>query len=192
MDQALYEYITESSGGASPHIAAKIAEFVFKKQYVVHKVGRNNEWFEKNADGTLNRIDDVIIRRRLSSDVADVISQAREKIKKDGLSELNKVEVFASINKSLESLNISLKELNEKSNNLKLVNRIDEAKSIHSQIIDTESAIEFLTNKQHLMRSDIIDKKFSGLVQLENKLYNYNFKNQVIKELEDIYYQPYN
>ena len=85
-----------------------------------------------------------------------------------------------------------LNELNDKNNNLKLMNSIDEAKYIHSQIIDTESAIKFLTNKQQLKRSDIIDKKFSGLVQLETKLYNYNFKNQVIKELEDIYYQPYN
>ena len=41
-------------------------------------------------------------------------------------------------------------------------------------------------------RSEIRDNKLSELTELENKLYNYNFKNKVIKELEDIYYQPYN
>ena len=190
MDQALYEYITESSGGASPHIAAKIAEFVFKKQYVVHKVGRNNEWFEKNADGTLNRIDDVIIRRRLSSDVAVVVSQARERFKNDP--EYNKMDAFASNNKSLNALDLTLKQLSEKRSNLIGMNKIDEVKIVNNKIAETESAIEFLRHKQNLQRADVKDTVFSGLVQLENKLYNYNFKNQVIKELEDIYYQPYN
>jgi hypothetical protein len=190
MDQTLYEYITESSIGASPYIAAKIAEFIFKKQYVVHKVGRNNEWFEKNADGTLNRIDDVIIRRRLSSDVAIIVSQARERFKNDP--EYNKIGAFISNNKSLDALNLTLKQLAEKRSILTATNRIDEAKVINNQIIDTESAIEFLTHKQNLQRTDMKDIVFSGLTQLENKLYNYSFKNQVIKELEDIYYQPYN
>ena len=191
MDQELYEYIIGGAfGDASPHIAAKIAEHVFKKQYVVHKNGKNNVWFEKDIDGTLKRIDDVIIRRRLSSDVADAIALARMRFKNDP--QYNKMGAFISNNKSLDSLNLTLKELSEKRNIIISMNKVNEAKLIDAQIVDTESAIEFLRNKQNLERADVKDKVFSGFTQLENKLYNYNFKNQVIKELEDIYYQPYN
>jgi hypothetical protein len=192
MDPTLYKYINEYQGGVSPHIAAKITELIFKNQYVVHKLGKNSIWFEKNADGTLNRIDDVIIRRRLSSDVTNIISQARDNFKKGGFSELNKVETSTSVNRAIESLNISLQELLEKHNSLRLANKIDDCRIIGTQIKDIELNIALIRQKEDIHRSEIRDKTLSGLTELENKLYNYNFKNIVIKELEDIYYQPYN
>ncbi len=192
MDQILYKYINEYQGVVSPHIAAKITELIFKNQYVVHKLGKNSIWFEKNADGTLNRIDDVIIRRRLSSDVTNIISQARDNFKKGGFSKLNKVETSTSVNRVIESLNISLQELFEKRNSLRFANKIDDLRTIDTQIKDIERNIELIRQKEDMHRSEIGDKTLSGLTELENKLYNYNFKNKVIKELEDIYYQPYN
>jgi hypothetical protein len=192
MDQSLYEFILQNVAPSSFSVA-KLAEHVFNKKYIVHIIGRSPYWFEREENGTLKRIDNVVIRNRLSNDFPDIIRKVREEFRKDlhNNSEYAKMEAIANNSQSIEALKLTLVSLAEKRRALREINRIDESREIDQQIKDTEAGIEYLTTKQNLQRSDIKDRKYAELVNIEDKLYNRNFKNDVIKDLEDILYEPH-
>lgn len=191
MDQSLYKFILDNVGPSSFSVA-KLAECVFNNKYVVHIIGRTATWFEREDDGTFKRIDSVVIRNRLSNEFPDIIRQARDQFKHKIMPEYAKMEAIEEDSKSINALKLTLTQLVEKRHNLREINKIDDARVIEQQIKDTESGIEYLTNKQNLQRSDINDRKYSDLVNIEDKLYNLKFKNNVIKDLEDILYEPHN
>ena len=48
-----------------------------------------------------------------------------------------------------------------------------------------------MTVYQDRERYDIKDKKYAELLNAEKKLYNRTFKNHVMKDLEEILYEPH-
>jgi len=183
IQEEIYDYII-SNAGASELIAARIFHHTYENKYRIHVIGHRKVWFEVNTDNTLSEIEDIVLRNKLSTDIADLVMMARKKFKND--EKYNKID-FISINKSLESLNLILTESINKRKELRELNKIDEGREIDSKIKDTESAIHFIKRKLELQRADNMDKIFSGLIQLESSLYNSTFKNKVIKELEGLF-----
>jgi hypothetical protein len=189
MDENTYELIINSA--KHPMGIAKIAEVIFNGKYKVHIIQRRVTWFEKEDDGTFKIIDDVIIRRKLSSDdFINLIVMARDKFK-NNTKDIN-LEEMMSNHKSLDVLNKNLLELVEKRKELREQNKIDEARSVEAQIKNAEDTIKYTKDKIDLYRLEIKDTIFSRLTQMENNLYNIDFKNKVVKELADILYQPNN
>ena len=188
LEKDLVSFVLHSMAPTHNHVA-RLMRRMFQDTYRAAVNTRSTEWFEFATDLHLwKKINQGIsLRNKISNEVADVITLARERFKHDP--EYNKIEAFASNNKSLDALNLTLKQLAEKRVSLKDMNKIDEAKLIDAQIVDTESAIEFLTNKQNLQRADVKDKKFSELTELENRLYNCGFKESVMKECIGLFYE---
>ena len=165
---------------------AKLVYQAFKSEYRLHIVGKTSKWFSVNTDGSLSIIDDIIIRKRLSTDIADLVIKARDRFKRDP--EYKKMEALATNNKSIEALNMTLKTLIEKRISLREVNKIDEGREVDAQIRDTEAALELISMKQELQRADVKDKKIAELIDLEMKLYNSSFKDGIMKALAEMFY----
>ena len=188
MDQTLYDFVLNEIGPNSASVA-KLAARIFDNKYVVHIIGTKRCWFERELGNKFKPTVDIIIRNRLTNELPDIIRKAREQFKSDP--EYAKMEAIANNSQSIEALKLTLLSLIEKRKGLREINKIDESREIDQKIKDTEAGIEYLTTKQNLQRSDIKDRKYSELVNIEDKLYNRKFKNDVIKDLEDILYEPY-
>jgi hypothetical protein len=182
----IYTYIIENSSATHAGIA-KIVHQAFKHEYRVHIIGKTAKWFKLNEDGELSLIDDIIVRKRLSTDVADMVIEARKRFK-DKKSEYQNMELLIEHNKSLEKLNLSLKVLVEKQLKIKEINNIDSARNIGIKIRDTEFAIQLISKKRELYRADINDRKFHDLTTIEDKLYNSSFKDGIMKALVELFY----
>jgi hypothetical protein len=187
MDQALYDFVLNEIGPSSASVA-KLAARIFDKKYLVHIIGRKRQWFEREPGNKFKPIVDIIIRNRLTNELPDIIRSVREQFKNDP--EYTKIDDMC-YSQSLDAIKLTLVSLIEKRRALREINKIDESREIDQQIKDTEAGIEYLTTKQNLQRSDIKDRKYSVLVNIEDKLYNRSFKNDVIKDLEDILYEPH-
>ena len=187
MDQTLYDFIIKEIGPNSRSVA-KIAAHIFDKKYVFHIFGKRKYWFEREPGNNLKTIPDIIIRNRLTNELPDIIRNVREQFKNNP--EYTKIDDMYYF-QSIKHLQLNLVDLAEKRKGLRELNKIDESREIDQQIKDTESGIEYLTNKQNIQRSDIKDRKYAELVNIEDKLYNRSFKNDVIKDLEDILYEPH-
>jgi hypothetical protein len=186
----IYRYIIDHASPTHNSIA-NIVHKAYQKEYRVHLLGRNNkvvQWFRLERDGSSSPIDDIVIKRRLSTEIADLVSEARMRFKSNP--EYNKMEALATNNKSIEALNATLRSLIEKKTELREVNNIDDARIVETKIKDTEAAIELITKRQDMMRADVKDAKFKNLVIIEDKLYNSNFKDRVMKQLVELFYEP--
>jgi len=188
MDQDLYDFVVNYIAPNSASVA-KLAARIFDKKYVVHIIGRKRYWFERESGNKFKPIVDIIIRNRLTNELPDIIRSVREQFKNDP--EYTKMEAIANNSQSIEALKLTLASLAEKRKSLREINKIDESREIDQKIKDAEAGIEYLTTQQNLQRSDIKDRKYSVLVNIEDKLYNRSFKNDVIKDLEDILYEPH-
>jgi len=167
-----------------------VAQFVhklFKEQYKCNLVKKSPVWFEKQADGAWKKIDDIVIYKRLSTDVFDAVADVRVNFKTNP--EFTEIQSIASNNKSLEALNHVLKALIEKKNAFRDANQVDEAREVEGQIRDAENSIELITKRQELHKADARDRVFSELVEVENKLCNSPFKIGVMKELIGFFYE---
>jgi hypothetical protein len=188
MDQDLYDFIINEIGPNSASVA-KIAARIFDKKYVFHIFGKRKYWFEREPGKKLIVIPDMIIRNRLANELPDIIRNVREKYKADP--EYIKIEAMFNTLQSIDAMNYTLVILTEKRNDLHELDKIDESRDIDLQIKDTEADIEYLTTKQNIQRSEIKDRKFADLVYVEDQLHNRRFKNEVMKDLEVILYEPH-
>jgi P4 family phage/plasmid primase-like protien len=188
IEKDLVSYVLHSIAPTHNHVA-RLMKRMFQDTYRAAVNNRSTDWFEFNADLHLwKRINQgMSLRNKISLDVADMITLARERFKHDP--EYNKMEAIATNNNSLSALNASLTELIEKRKGLRDQNKIDEGREVDAQIKDAESAIEFITKKQELQRADVKDKKFSELTELETKMYNCGFKDSVMKECIGLFYE---
>ena len=188
LDKDLVSFVLHSMAPTHNHVA-RLMKRMFQDTYRASVNTRSTDWFEFNKDLHLwKRINQAIpLRNLMSNDVADVIRKAREQFKSDP--EYAKMEAIANNSQSIEALKLTLASLAEKRKSLREINKIDESKEIDQQIKDTESGIEYLTNKQNLQRSDVKDRKYSELVNLEDKLYNCGFKESVMKECIGLFYE---
>ena len=185
----VYDYILKYTS-ATHHGVAKIMHYAFKNEYRMHIIGRKHTWFSVDAENHLSPIDDIIIKRRISLDIADMVMEARNRFKRDP--EYNKMEALATNNKSLEALTMTLNQLVQKRIACREINKIDEAREVDLEIRHLEGDIEQISKRQELMRADVKDKKFAELTDLEMKLYNNGFKDGVIKVLGELFYAPIN
>jgi P4 family phage/plasmid primase-like protien len=188
IEKDLVSYVLHSIAPTHNHVA-RLMKRMFQDTYRAAVNNRSTDWFEFNADLHLwKRINQgMSLRNKISLDVADMITLARERFKHDP--EYNKMEAIAINNNSLSALNASLTELIEKRKALRDQNKIDEGREVDAQIKDAESAIDFITKKQELQRADVKDKKFSELTELETKMYNCGFKDSVMKECIGLFYE---
>ena len=188
MDQSLYDFVIKEIGPNSRSVA-KIAAHIFDKKYVFHIFGKRKYWFEREAGNNLNTIPDIIIRNRLTNELPDIIRNVREQFKNN--LEYTKIDDMSIESQNIKMVQLKLVDLAEKRKGLRELNKIDESREIDQQIKGNESVIEYLIMKQNRQRSDIKDSKYAELVSIEDKLYNRSFKNDVIKDLEDILYEPH-
>jgi hypothetical protein len=165
---------------------AKFVHTLFKDEYKCHVFGKSYIWFQKEVDGTWKKIESIVIRNRLSTDVVTAINKLRSNFKNSP--EYTRIESIASNNKSLETLNINLKKLMDTNQLVRDAFLIDEAREIQTQIRDTEISINLITMKQDLQRADFRDKIFARISETESKLYNTTFKDGVMKELAGFFY----
>jgi len=165
---------------------AKFVHTLFKDEYKCHVFGKSYVWFQKENDGTWKKIEGIVIRNRLSTDVVSAINKLRTNFKNS--QEYRRMESIASNNNSLEALNKVLKTFVEKKKTLRDANRIDDAREIENKIRDTEISIDLITKKQDLQRADFRDRIFANLSEIQNKLYNTRFKDGVMKELAGFFY----
>ena len=179
MDQSLYDFVIKEIGPNSRSVA-KIAAHIFDKKYVFHIFGKRKYWFEREAGNNLNTIPDIIIRNRLTNELPDIIRNVMEKFKADP--EYIKIEAMFNTIQTIDAMQFTLTNLVEKRKGLR---------EIDQQIKDIETAIEYLTAKLNIQRSDIKSCKYAELVYIEDKLYNRYFKNEIMKDLEDILYEPH-
>jgi P4 family phage/plasmid primase-like protien len=188
LERDLVSFVLHSMAPTHNHVA-RLMKRMFQDTYRAAVNTRSTDWFEFSSQLHLwKRINQgMALRNHMSVSVADIIAKARDRFKHDP--EYNKIEAFASNNKSLEALNITLAQLVDKKRGLHDNNKIDESKQVDAQISDTQAAIEYLTNKQNLQRADVKDKKFSELTELETKLYNCGFKDSVMKECIGLFYE---
>ena len=179
MDQTLYDFVVNEIGPNSRSVA-KIAAYIFNKKYVFHIFGKRKYWFEREPGNNLNTIPDIIIRNRLTNELPDIIRNVRDKFKADP--EYIKIQAMFDTIQTIDAMNFTLTSLSEKHKGLP---------EIDQQIKDTEASIEYLTAKLNIQRSDIKSCKYAELVYIEDKLYKCYFKNEIMKDLEDILYEPH-
>lgn len=188
IEKDLISFVLHSMAPTHNHVA-RLMRRMFNDTYRAAVNTRSTDWFEFNEQLHLwKKINQgMALRNHMSGSVADIISHARERFKKDP--EYNKMEAMSANNKTLEALNVSLTELSEKRKQLREQNKIDEVRLVDAQIKNTEDTIQYTTNKQDLYRAEIKDKRFSELTELENKLYNCGFKDSVMKECIGLFYE---
>ena len=193
LEQDVAEYILHCTAPTHNHVA-RIMKRIYQDNYAASVNTRHTDWYEYNANlHKWKKINQGIeLRNKISSkgsglEVTDLIQSARQRFKNSP--EYAKMEQIASNNKSLEVLNEAMKELVDKRNSLRDMNKIDDAREIDLQIRDTECNINNITRKQELNRAEVRDKKFSELTELEMKLYNSGFKDSVMKECVGLFYE---
>ena len=188
LEKDLVSFVLHSMAPTHNHVA-RLMKRMFQDTYRASVNTRSTDWFEFSKELHLwKRINQAIpLRNLMSNEVADVIRKAREQFKSDP--EYAKMEAIANNSQSIEALKLTLASLADKRKALREINKIDESREIDQQIKDTEAGIEYLTTKQNLQRSDVKDRKYSELVNLEDKLYNCGFKESVMKECVGLFYE---
>lgn len=181
----IYTYIIENSSATHAGIA-KIVHQAFKNEYRVHIIGKTAKWFKVNEDKELSLIDDIIIRKRLSTDVAEMVIEARKRLNNE------KNEAFEKYRNRRELLSNTLRILNEekriRNQNINIVYFDDRLKEIESKIKETEGRLLFIRSPDESYRLDMIDTKLTELSVIENKLYNSGFKDGIMKALVELFY----
>lgn len=193
IERDVINYILHYTLPTHNHVA-RLMKRMFQDNYAASINSRSTEWYEFiQASHRWKRINQgVALRNKISGgghgvEVTDMIAAARGRFKNSP--EYTRMESIASNNKSLEALNGVLKGLVEKKNELRDVNKIDDAREIEKQIRDTENSIDLISKKQELQRADVRDRKFAELADLEGKLHNCGFKDAVMKECVGLFYE---
>jgi P4 family phage/plasmid primase-like protien len=188
LEKDIVNYVLHSVLPTHNHVA-RLMKRMFQDSYRAAINTRNTDWFEFDSQLHLwKRINQgIVLRERISFDVADMIAKAKLKFKHSP--EYAKMETIANNSKAIEALTLTLEQLVEKRTSLRDSNRIDEAHDIDKQIIEAESGIDHITKKQELSRSEVKDKRLSDLAELEMKLYTSGFKDSVMKECIGLFYE---
>jgi P4 family phage/plasmid primase-like protien len=193
LEQDVADYILHFTSPTHTHVA-RIMKRVYQDNYAASVSTRHTDWFEfKAATHRWKKINQGIeLKNRISSqgntiEITDLIRSAKDRFRRSP--EFSKMEALVNNNKNIETLNENLRDLVEKRNSLRDLNKIDESRDVDTQITQTEKDVALLTQKQELNRSEVRDKKFSELTELEMKLYNCGFKESVMKECVGLFYE---
>jgi phage/plasmid-associated DNA primase/plasmid maintenance system antidote protein VapI len=187
LEKDMINYILHSTTPTHNHVA-RLMKKMFQDNYRASVDSRKTEWFEFCEDLHLwKKINQgVALRNKISIEVADIVMEARNSFKRSP--EYNTMSNLASMTKTLEAMEMTLKELVEKRTAIRS-DKVNEAIKLNDEIKTTEEIINTIKQKQDLQRADVKDKKFAELTDLEMKLYNCGFKDSVMKEAIGLFYE---
>jgi len=193
IERDIANYILHFTSPTHNHVA-RLMKRVYQDNYAASVSSRYTEWYEyNNRNHRWKKINQGIeLKNKISAqgsgfEIADLINSARQKfMKSEGYA---KLETIANNDANIKALSERLKELIEARRNLREQNKIDEARGVDVDIKRTEEAIDLIQKKQEMNRSEVRDKKFAELLDLEQKLYNSGFKDSVMKECIGLFYE---
>jgi len=193
LEQDISDYILHFTSPTHTHVA-RIMKRIYQDNYAASVGNRHTDWYEYNAHlHKWKKINQgVELKNKISSsgsgiEVADLIEAARQRFK--NTPEYMKMEQIVNNNQNIDVLTKALSGLIEKRNALRDINKIDDSRNIDKEIKDTEENIELIRQKNEMNRTEVRDKKFKELYQLQEKLYNNGFKESVIKECIGLFYE---
>ena len=193
IERDVASYILHFTCPTHNHVA-RLMKRVYQDNYAASVSTRHTEWFEYNTNlHKWKKINQGIeLKNKISArgngfEIADLINSARQQFKNSP--EYAKIEAMANNNSNIEVLDQLLKDLLEKKTLLRDQNKIDDMRKVDDQIKETERNIHLIRQKQDMMRSEVRDKKFAELTELELKLYNSGFKDSVMKECVGLFYE---
>ena len=187
LEKDLINFILHSTTPTHNHVA-RLMKKMFQDNYRASVDSRKTEWFEFNETQHLwKKINQgVALRNKISLEVADIVMEARNRFKRDP--EYNTMTNLASLSSSVEAMTMTLKSLVEKRASVRSQD-INKAIELDKEIRTTEEVINSIKQKQDLQRSEVKDKKFAELTDMEMKLYNCGFKDGVMKEAIGLFYE---
>jgi len=193
IEQDIHNYILHFTCPTHNHVA-RLMKRVYQDNYTASVSSRYTDWFEYNQNThRWKKINQGIeLKNKISArgggmEIADLIFSARQYFKKSP--EFAKIETIANNNANIEVLSALLKTLLDKRRTLRDLNKIDETREIDIEIRNTEANIELIRQKQEMNRTEVREKKFAELSELEIKLYNSGFKDSVMKECIGLFYE---
>ena len=193
IEQDIHNYILHFTCPTHNHVA-RLMKRVYQDNYTASVSSRYTDWFEYNQNThRWKKINQGIeLKNKISArgggmEIADLIFSARQYFKKSP--EFAKIETIANNNANIEVLSALLKTLLDKRRTLRDLNKIDETREIDIEIKNTEANIELIRQKQEMNRTEVREKKFAELSELEIKLYNSGFKDSVMKECIGLFYE---
>jgi len=193
IERDINNYILHFTSPTHNHVA-RLMKRVYQDNYAAAVSSRYTEWYEYNTrNHRWKKINQGIeLKNKISArgggmEIADLISGARASFMKSA--DYAKLETIVNNDANIKALSERLKELIDIRKNLREKNRIDETRDVDVDIKRTEEAIELIRKKQEMNRSEVRDKKFSELTELELKLYNSGFKDSVMKECVGLFYE---
>jgi len=193
IEQDIHNYILHFTCPTHNHVA-RLMKRVYQDNYTASVSSRYTDWFEYNQNThRWKKINQGIeLKNKISArgggmEIADLIFSARQYFKKSP--EFAKIETIANNNANIEVLSALLKTLLDKRRTLRDLNKIDETRDIDVEIKNTEANIELIRQKQEMNRTEVRERKFAELSELETKLYNSGFKDSVMKECIGLFYE---
>ena len=193
IERDIANYILHFTSPTHNHVA-RLMKRVYQDNYAAAVSSRHTEWYEYNTrNHRWKKINQGIeLKNKISAqgsgfEIADLINSARQNFMKSA--GYAKLETIVNNDANIKTLTERLKELIETRKGLRDLNRIDEARGVDTDIKRTEEAIDLIQKKQEMSRSEVRDKKFAELLDLEQKLYNSGFKDSVMKECVGLFYE---
>jgi P4 family phage/plasmid primase-like protien len=193
IERDIANYILHFTCPTHNHVA-RLMKRVYQDNYAASVSSRYTEWYEYNTrNHRWKKINQGIeLKNKISAqgsgfEIADLIGSARATFMKSP--EYAKLETIVNNDANIKTLSERLKELIDIRRNLRELNKIDETRDVDVDIRKTEEAIELIRKKQEMNRSEVRDRKFAELTELELKLYNSGFKDSVMKECVGLFYE---
>jgi len=193
IERDIANYILHFTCPTHNHVA-RLMKRVYQDNYAASVSSRYTEWYEYNTrNHRWKKINQGIeLKNKISAqgsgfEIADLIGSARATFMKSP--EYARLETIVNNDANIKTLSERLKELIDIRRNLRELNKIDETRDVDIDIKKTEEAIELIRKKQEMNRSEVRDRKFAELTELELKLYNSGFKDSVMKECIGLFYE---
>ena len=193
IERDIANYILHFTCPTHNHVA-RLMKRVYQDNYAASVSSRYTEWYEYNTrNHRWKKINQGIeLKNKISAqgsgfEIADLIGSARATFMKSP--EYARLETIVNNDANIKTLSERLKELIDIRRNLRELNKIDETRDVDVDIKKTEEAIELIRKKQEMNRSEVRDRKFAELTELELKLYNSGFKDSVMKECIGLFYE---
>ncbi len=193
IERDINNYILHFTSPTHNHVA-RLMKRVYQDNYAAAVSSRFTDWYEYNTrNHRWRKINQGIeLKNKISArggamEIADLIGSARQSFMKSP--EYLKLETIVNNDANIKTLSERLSELIAQRRIMRDQNKIDEIRDVDNEIKKTEEYINLIRQKQEMSRSEVRDKKFAELTDLESKLYNSGFKDSVMKECVGLFYE---
>jgi P4 family phage/plasmid primase-like protien len=193
IERDINSYILHFTSPTHNHVA-RLMKRVYQDNYAAAVSSRFTDWYEYNTrNHRWKKINQGIeLKNKISArggamEIADLISSARQSFMKSA--EYLKLETIVNNDANIKTLSERLTELIGQRRIMRDQNKIDDVRDVDNEIKKTEEYIHLIQQKQALSRTEVRDRKFAELTDLELKLYNSGFKESVMKECIGLFYE---